>query len=167
MKEGSAGYRGSPRLVLGHLAQISMNNTEQQALFIIFGGTGDLAQRKLYPSLFNLYKRGYLKNHFAVIGTARRPWTDEHYHEVIKESIANMSDDEELLSLAAKSGCFGVFIGFESSNNDGLEELEKKFNARRLNDFRAAVRRIQKHRIIVTGSFIMGLDIDKKAATNR
>ena len=95
MKEGSAGYRGSPRLVLGHLAQISMNNTEQQALFIIFGGTGDLAQRKLYPSLFNLYKRGYLKNHFAVIGTARRPWTDEHYHEVIKESIANMSDDEE------------------------------------------------------------------------
>ena len=95
MKEGSAGYRGSPRLVLGHLAQISMNNTEQQALFIIFGGTGDLAQRKLYPSLFNLYKRGYLKNHFAVIGTARRPWTDEHYHEVIKESIADLSDDEE------------------------------------------------------------------------
>lgn len=30
---------------------------EQNALFIIFGATGDLAQRKLYPSLFNLYKK--------------------------------------------------------------------------------------------------------------
>lgn len=110
MKEGSAGYRGSPRLVLGHLAQISMNNTEQQALFIIFGGTGDLAQRKLYPSLFNLYKRGYLKNHFAVIGTARRPWTDEHYHEVIKESIADLSDDEE------KANDFANHFYYQSHN---------------------------------------------------
>ena len=110
MKEGSAGYRGSPRLVLGHLAQISMNNTEQQALFIIFGGTGDLAQRKLYPSLFNLYKRGYLKNHFAVIGTARRPWTDEHYHEVIKESIADLSDDEE------KADDFASHFYYQSHN---------------------------------------------------
>ena len=110
MKEGSAGYRGSPRLVLGHLAQISMNNTEQQALFIIFGGTGDLAQRKLYPSLFNLYKRGYLKNHFAVIGTARRPWTDEHYHEVIKESIANLSDNE------AQADDFASHFYYQSHN---------------------------------------------------
>lgn len=35
--------------------------TEQRALFIIFGGTGgDLAKRKLYPSLFNLYRKGFL-----------------------------------------------------------------------------------------------------------
>lgn len=31
---------------------------EQKALFIIFGGTGDLAYRKLYPALFNLYEKG-------------------------------------------------------------------------------------------------------------
>lgn len=108
-----------------------------------------------------------------LIGTRKEhmDYAKELFRAMIREKInkkwctqvtINMSDDEELLSLAAKSGCFGVFIGFESSNNDGLEELEKKFNARRLNDFRAAVRRIQKHRIIVTGSFIMGLDIDKK-----
>jgi len=44
---------------------------EKKVLFTIFGGTGDLAQRKLYPSLFRLYKKGDLKEDFAVIGTAR------------------------------------------------------------------------------------------------
>ena len=32
---------------------------EKKVLFTIFGGTGDLAQRKLYPSLFRLYKKGF------------------------------------------------------------------------------------------------------------
>lgn len=77
----------------------------------------------------------------------------------------NMADDEELLELAAKSGCFGVFIGFESPTREGLEEINKKINLKKidkLNDFRDAVRRIQRHGIIVTGSFILGLDVDGK-----
>ena len=64
--------------------------SEQKSLFIIFGGTGDLAQRKLYPSLFNLYKQGYLKKHFAVIGTARRPWNNERYQQIVRNSISGM-----------------------------------------------------------------------------
>ena len=54
-------------------------SNEKNVLFTIFGGTGDLAQRKLSPSLFRLYRKGNLGEHFAVIGTARRPWSDEHY----------------------------------------------------------------------------------------
>jgi radical SAM superfamily enzyme YgiQ (UPF0313 family) len=95
----------------------------------------------------------------------------ELFRAMIKEKInkrwctqvtINMADDEELLELAAKSGCFGVFIGFESSTREGLEELNKKFNISRINGFTEAVRRIQRHGIIVTGSFIMGLDVDGK-----
>ncbi|APR28762.1 glucose-6-phosphate dehydrogenase [Pediococcus acidilactici] len=66
---------------------------EQKALFIIFGGTGDLAYRKLYPALFNLYEKGYLKENFAVIGTARRPWSNDHYHEVVMSAIEDSGRD--------------------------------------------------------------------------
>ncbi|MGC3625404.1 glucose-6-phosphate dehydrogenase, partial [Enterococcus faecium] len=45
------------------------------------------AQRILNPSLFRVYRNGNLGEHFAVIGTARRPWSDEHYREVVKETI--------------------------------------------------------------------------------
>lgn len=77
----------------------------------------------------------------------------------------NMADDEELLKLAAKSGCFGVFVGFESMSSAGLAEVNKKLNfcrINKINEFRDAVRRIQRHRIMVTGSFILGLDVDDK-----
>ncbi len=77
----------------------------------------------------------------------------------------NAADDEELLELAAKSGCFGFFIGFESSSREGLEEVNKKLNISRItknNELKNAVRRIQRHGILVIGSFIMGLDVDSK-----
>ena len=78
----------------------------------------------------------------------------------IAQATINMADDEELLRLAAKAGCAGVFIGFESPSVEGLVEVHKKFNVQRGRDFTASVRRIQRHGIIVAGSFILGLDVD-------
>ena len=79
----------------------------------------------------------------------------------IAQATINFADDEELLSLAAKAGCTGVFIGFESSTLEGLQEIGKKFNLLKNRDFRSSVRRIQRHHILVMGSFIIGLDIDQ------
>jgi radical SAM superfamily enzyme YgiQ (UPF0313 family) len=81
--------------------------------------------------------------------------------EWICQATINMADDDELLRLARKAGCIGAFIGFESISEDGLAEVEKKFNIQDDRDFRASVRRIQKHSIAVAGSFIMGLDVDR------
>ena len=81
--------------------------------------------------------------------------------EWVAQTTINFADDEELLTLAAKAGCRGVFIGFESPVAEGLRELGKKFNLLKGRDFRASVRRIQRHNILVVGSFIIGLDIDE------
>ena len=78
----------------------------------------------------------------------------------IGQVTINMADDEELLMLAAQAGCVGVFIGFESPTVEGLAEVGKKFNHLNGQDFKASVRRIQRHHILVAGSFIMGLDTD-------
>ena len=87
--------------------------------------------------------------------------------EWIAQATINFADDEELMKLAAKAGCRGVFIGFESSTPEGLRELGKKFNLLRARDFRASVRRIQQHNILVVGSFIIGLDIDEPGIGRR
>jgi radical SAM superfamily enzyme YgiQ (UPF0313 family) len=78
----------------------------------------------------------------------------------IAQATINFGDDEELLALASQAGCRGVFIGFESPTPEGLRELGKKFNLLKGRDFRASVRRIQRHNILVMGSFIIGLDVD-------
>jgi radical SAM superfamily enzyme YgiQ (UPF0313 family) len=87
--------------------------------------------------------------------------------EWIAQATINFADDEELLSLAAKAGCRGVFIGFESLSQEGLREIGKKFNLLKGRDFRASVQRIQRHKILVVGSFIIGLDIDEPGIGKR
>jgi radical SAM superfamily enzyme YgiQ (UPF0313 family) len=85
----------------------------------------------------------------------------------IAQATINFADDEELLVLASKAGCRGVFIGFESLSAEGLREIGKKFNLLKGRDFRASVRRIQRHNILVVGSFIIGLDIDEAGIGKR
>jgi len=87
--------------------------------------------------------------------------------EWVAQATINFADDEELLRLAAKAGCRGVFIGFESPAPDGLGEISKKFNIVKGRDFRTSVRRIQRHGIFVVGSFIIGLDVDEAGIGNR
>ncbi len=101
------------------------------------------------------------KNLFKAIAESgiRKEW--------FAQATINFGDDEELLSLAAEAGCRGVFIGFESPTPEGLRELGKKYNLLKNRDFPATVRRIQKHGIMVVGSFIIGLDIDKPGIGER
>ena len=66
---------------------------EQKVLITFFGATGDLASRKLYPALFRLFQKGFIRNHFAVIGTARREWTDEYFREVVVKSVQSLTED--------------------------------------------------------------------------
>lgn len=87
--------------------------------------------------------------------------------EWIAQATINFADDEELLALAVKAGCCGVFIGFETLSPEGLREIGKKFNLLRGRDLPASVKRIQRHRIQVVGSFILGLDVDKPGIGKR
>jgi radical SAM superfamily enzyme YgiQ (UPF0313 family) len=85
----------------------------------------------------------------------------------VAQASINFADDEELLALAAQAGCRGVFIGFETPTPEGLVELGKKFNLLKDRDFSASVRRIQRHNMLVAGSFIIGLDIDEPGIGKR
>lgn len=68
--------------------------TPTRALFMLFGGTGDLALRKLYPAIFNLYKKGSLSKHFALVGLSRKELTDDEFRAKIIDSIASETDDK-------------------------------------------------------------------------
>ncbi|TXK86442.1 hypothetical protein FVE24_19000, partial [Parageobacillus sp. SY1] len=39
-----------------------MNNMDPKSLIVIFGATGDLAKRKLFPSIYRLYEKGKLSD---------------------------------------------------------------------------------------------------------
>jgi glucose-6-phosphate 1-dehydrogenase len=76
------------------------------AVFFIFGATGDLAKRKLFPAFYSLYREGKLGDNFAVVGLARRPRTNEQFQADVKQSIDEFArykiDDEEKWTSFAK-----------------------------------------------------------------
>src|SRR3990170_2339815 len=56
-----------------------MNNNQLPASIIIFGASGDLTQRKLIPSLFNLSRKGRLPKKFQIIGYGGTAFTDGQF----------------------------------------------------------------------------------------
>ena len=95
----------------------------QKALFIIFGGTGDLAYRKLYPALYKLYTNNYLNDHFAVIGTARREWTDAYYQNIILDSIDSIKTSDEDAAAFASHFRYQSHNVKDTENYHTLKEL--------------------------------------------
>ncbi len=63
------------------------DNLSAHAVYFIFGATGDLARRKLFPAFYSLYREGKLGKRFAIVGLARRPRTDLQFRDDVHESI--------------------------------------------------------------------------------
>jgi radical SAM superfamily enzyme YgiQ (UPF0313 family) len=72
------------------------------------------------------------------------------------QSTILIAQDDELLELAAESGCVGFAIGFESFSPNTLDEMGKNFNKPEC--FHKLIRKIKSYGMIVWGSFALGFD---------
>jgi glucose-6-phosphate 1-dehydrogenase len=105
-----------------------------RAVLLLFGATGDLAKRKLFPAIYSMYKEGKLNEHFAVIGLARRARTRDEFREDVRASISefarhdieeeewcNFADHFEYMSLDIHN--VGMFQQLKALT----EQLDEKF----------------------------------------
>jgi glucose-6-phosphate 1-dehydrogenase len=60
-------------------------------IIYIFGGSGDLTQRKLIPALYNLYIDHYLPEKFVILGVGRNEVTDTAYRARLKKGVMEFS----------------------------------------------------------------------------
>ena len=68
--------------------------------------------------------------------------------------------DDELLDLAARSGCRALLLGFESLSQESLRETRKSFNMRE--NYYDVVRQIHERGISIMGCFVFGFDNDTR-----
>lgn len=61
------------------------------ATFVLFGGTGDLAKRKIYPALYNLFIEEKLPKAFSVIALGRREFSTGDFNIHIEQSLTSFS----------------------------------------------------------------------------
>ena len=109
--------------------------TENIALITLFGAAGDLAHRKLYPSLFKLYQKGYLADHFALLGTSRREKSDEEFQALVADSIKDIKETK-----AGEAAAFAKHFFYQAHDvtkpehydvlKDRLAELDQQFGTK-------------------------------------
>ncbi|MFO8060367.1 MAG: B12-binding domain-containing radical SAM protein, partial [Bacillota bacterium] len=75
------------------------------------------------------------------------------------QSSLQIAQDEELLDLAADSGCIGLFIGFESLVAENLRRVGKGL-VNRVEGFLDSINMIHQRGIGIEGAFIFGMDDD-------
>ena len=93
----SAAGLGSPRSgdtagALPELQTIADNDT--LTVFVI-GASGDLAKKKTYPALFELFQSGFLPRQVQVVGYARRDKTDDAFRTHIGGHLMGKPADKE------------------------------------------------------------------------
>ncbi|MFA6292285.1 MAG: hypothetical protein WC637_10910, partial [Victivallales bacterium] len=64
-----------------------MENVPGSCSLVIFGASGDLAYRKLIPSLFRLFQKDMLPENFSIVGCARTAMDDKGFREKAEQAV--------------------------------------------------------------------------------
>lgn len=108
------------------------------------------ARRLIFLDLNLIADRDYALALFAALTPLRVTWGGL--------ATTLVASDAELLDAAARSGCRGLLLGFESLVEASLRETGKAFNLRR--EYGEVVRRLHERGIAVQGCFAFGFDHD-------
>ena len=89
-------------------------------VLVLFGATGDLAKRKLFPGFFHLFREGLMPEDFRIIGSGRNsPGTDDEFRQHINEALQEYGRGE----LDEHWDDFAARVSFVASSAEDGSEL--------------------------------------------
>jgi hypothetical protein len=66
---------------------LRLERVPDPSVVVLFGATGDLAHRKVFPALYQLWRTDLLPHEFQVLGIGRRPLDDEGFRKGIRKAL--------------------------------------------------------------------------------
>jgi glucose-6-phosphate 1-dehydrogenase len=94
---------------------------------LLFGATGDLSQRMLLPSLFNLHSDGLLPDGLTITGTARSDHDDASFREFAAKALDTFLPDDRKDADTIKSFLERLqYQSLDASSMDGFPALAEK-----------------------------------------
>jgi glucose-6-phosphate 1-dehydrogenase len=70
---------------------LRLERVPDPSVLVLFGGTGDLAHRKVVPALYQLWRTNLLPHEFVLLAIGRRPYDDESFRRDIRASLDQFS----------------------------------------------------------------------------
>src|SRR5690554_5049304 len=108
-----------------------MNNSRKidNQIMVIFGASGDLANRKLIPAIFDLYKNKLLPTHFAILGVSRSELSNKVFRDKMKNGIQQFSHYKDASESSIDLFLSKVFyLSMDTENGNEYEVLKKKLS---------------------------------------
>jgi len=100
--------------------------TDRSATLILFGATGDLAGRMLFPSLYNLQEDGLLPDDFLIVASGRSENSDEEFRSEVNSHLEDYIGKERYEAEAAKRLLDRiVYRAAEAGNSNQFNEIAK------------------------------------------
>ena len=112
-----------------NLVEFQKDHSMQDMTFMLFGATGDLAQRKIFPALYNLYLDDKLPEKISIIGLGRRNYSDEIFQSKVKEALhafSRRSTQSESLQSFLEKFRYCIFDATKKDDYHQLRELVEK-----------------------------------------
>jgi glucose-6-phosphate 1-dehydrogenase len=76
------------------LEGLQLRRMPDPCALVIFGASGDLTRRKLFPALYSLALRRLLPEKFAVVGVARSEESDDEFRDRMKHAVQEFGRDK-------------------------------------------------------------------------
>ncbi|KQZ19263.1 glucose-6-phosphate dehydrogenase [Mesorhizobium sp. Root552] len=150
--------------------------------FIIFGGTGDLAERKLLPALYYRQRDHQFSEPTRIIGTSRSKMSDAEFRAFAKKAIQEHVAKEDLDTKELDKFLGRIsYIAADALSGEGFDNLKKELgDSERIRAFYLAVapalfgeisHKLKEHKMITPKSRIVvekpiGRDLDSAHALN-
>lgn len=103
--------------------------TPEPGVMVIFGATGDLTKRKLFPALYNLALQHLLPTGFSVVGFSRQGLSDDDFRGRMREAINQFSRNHPIQPAVWDSFEQGIFYSPGDFDDQGkYSDLAKRLD---------------------------------------
>ena len=110
------------------LEGLTLRRTPEPCALVVFGASGDLTARKIFPALYSLSLRRLLPDQFGVVGVARTEQTTEQWAGAMREAVQQYARDEFDESVWETLAAGLRYVATDFADDEGQDAVIRELN---------------------------------------
>jgi glucose-6-phosphate 1-dehydrogenase len=110
------------------LEGLGPRRTPEPCALLIFGASGDLTRRKIFPALYALAYRRLLPEKLAIVGSARSEWSDDEFRDRMEHAVREFGRDDFKQEVWDRLAAATQYLAMDFSDESKADELVSRLN---------------------------------------
>jgi glucose-6-phosphate 1-dehydrogenase len=110
------------------LEGLRLRRTPEPCVLAIFGASGDLTRRKIFPALYSLAMRKLLPEQFGVVGIARTEQTTEEFVAAMEAGVREFGRDEFDPEVWERLAAVTRYVSTDFADEEGQDRVVRCLN---------------------------------------